>query len=77
MKRSQAASETGKQEEPHQGEQRENERARDRGCVGRKAIVLERACRFDVGCAEDRVSFCAVGKGARRVAVFRTTSLTR
>ena len=77
MKRSQAARKTGKQEEPHQSEQRENEGARDRGCVGRKAIVLERACRFDVGCAEDRVSFYAVGQVARRVAGFQTTSLTR
>ena len=44
MKRSQAAGETGKQEKPNQSEQRENERA-VRGGVGRKAIVLERACR--------------------------------
>ena len=47
MKCSQAAGETGKQEEPHQSEQRENERA-VRGGVGRKAIVLERACRWPI-----------------------------
>ena len=75
VKRSQAASETGKQEEPHQSERRENALC-VRGCVGREAFV-ERACRFGVGCAEDRVSFYAVGEGARQVAVFRTTSLTR
>ena len=76
VKRSQAAAETDKQEEPHQSKQRENERARVRGCVGRKAIVPERACQFGVG-AEDLVSFYAVVKGARRVALFRTTRLTR
>ena len=43
VKRSQAAADADKQEEPRQSKQRENERARVRGCVGRKAIVLERA----------------------------------
>ena len=76
MKRSQSAGETDKQTEHHQGEQGEDGWARIRGSAGNEAFALELAYRFGVGRIADRLSFSAVGEGARRVALFRTASVT-
>jgi hypothetical protein len=78
VKRSQAAGETDKQAEHHQGEQGEDGWIRVRGCRCAEGVGLglELACRVGA-CGEDRVSFSAEGEGLRQVAPFyRAASIT-